>query len=241
MLKAIRVKVYQQSANFRKPASFLVRESYPLPPYSTVIGMIHNACGFANGEYHPMKICIQGDSISEHSDLATMYTFGIKYDPSRHNAGKVKNAKGEYDGIGKGVKSIHTITDLEMCFHIVPEEEEMFDVILNGLKNPKNYISLGRYEDFVRVDEVKEVELREVEGKTVSNKQSMYIPVKYITGRNNAIGTIYNLTKVFNIDKKTNIRTWTETVKVMYAKRNSKIKPEKTFFDDELNSAVYFA
>jgi len=58
MNKAIRIKCSQQLANYRKPTSFLIKESYPLPPYSTVIGMIHVACGFT--EYHPMDISIQG-------------------------------------------------------------------------------------------------------------------------------------------------------------------------------------
>lgn len=32
--------------------------TYPLPPYSTVIGALHNACNYT--EYHPMDISIQG-------------------------------------------------------------------------------------------------------------------------------------------------------------------------------------
>ncbi len=32
--------------NYRVPTSFQLKESYPLPPYSTVIGMVHSLCNF---------------------------------------------------------------------------------------------------------------------------------------------------------------------------------------------------
>ena len=60
MEKAIRVECFQNLVNYRKPSSFIIKESYPLPPYSTVLGMIHTACGYKKGDFHPMKISIQG-------------------------------------------------------------------------------------------------------------------------------------------------------------------------------------
>jgi CRISPR-associated protein Cas5t len=156
MLKAIRVRLWQQLPNYRKPASFLIRESFPLPPYSSVIGMVHTAYGFK--EYHPMKVSVQGRYASEVSDLNVMYNFGIKYDPTRHQY-KVKNEKGEYDGINRGVKSAHLLTDVELVLHILPENEEDFDVVLNGIKAPQTFLSLGRYEDIIRIDAVDVVAL----------------------------------------------------------------------------------
>ena len=51
-MKVIRVKLHQETANYRVPASHGFRESYPLPPISTVIGMVHYLCDFH--EYHPV-------------------------------------------------------------------------------------------------------------------------------------------------------------------------------------------
>lgn len=59
MEKAIRVECFQNLVNYRKPSSFIIKESYPLPPYSTVLGMIHTACGYPKGDFHPMKISVQ--------------------------------------------------------------------------------------------------------------------------------------------------------------------------------------
>lgn len=57
-MKAIRLHLKQNSANYRREETVNCRMTYPLPPYSTVIGAIHKACGYT--EYHPMKISIQG-------------------------------------------------------------------------------------------------------------------------------------------------------------------------------------
>ncbi|MGN9165152.1 type I-B CRISPR-associated protein Cas5b [Tissierellaceae bacterium HCP3S3_D8] len=72
-MKAIRVKLYQNMVNYRKPTSFQLKETYPLPPPSTVIGMVHNLCGFT--EYYEMDISIQGKYHSKVNDLYTRYEF----------------------------------------------------------------------------------------------------------------------------------------------------------------------
>lgn len=57
-MKAIRLHIKQNSANYRREETVGCRMTFPLPPYSTVIGALHKACGYT--EYHPMKISIQG-------------------------------------------------------------------------------------------------------------------------------------------------------------------------------------
>lgn len=56
IMKAIRVECFQNLVNYRKPSSFIIKETFPLPPYSTVLGMIHAACGFTT--FHPMELSI---------------------------------------------------------------------------------------------------------------------------------------------------------------------------------------
>ena len=52
--KILRIKLHQN----RKEETINNKMTYPLPPYSTVIGAIHAACGYE--EYRPMDISIQG-------------------------------------------------------------------------------------------------------------------------------------------------------------------------------------
>ncbi|MCX4341235.1 MAG: CRISPR-associated protein Cas5 [Lachnospiraceae bacterium] len=56
--EAIRLVVCQSSANYRRPETFDNKMTYPLPPYSTVIGALHKACGYT--ETREMDISIQG-------------------------------------------------------------------------------------------------------------------------------------------------------------------------------------
>ncbi|MDD6225776.1 MAG: CRISPR-associated protein Cas5 [bacterium] len=57
-MKAVRLHIKQNSANYRKEETVNCRMTYPLPPYSTVIGALHKACGYTS--YHPMRLSIQG-------------------------------------------------------------------------------------------------------------------------------------------------------------------------------------
>lgn len=56
--EAIRLVLHQSSANYRKPGAFDNKMTYPLPPFSTVIGAIHKACGYT--DTHEMDVSIQG-------------------------------------------------------------------------------------------------------------------------------------------------------------------------------------
>lgn len=248
MRKAIRLHIFQQMPNYRKPSSFLIKESFPLPPYSTVIGMIHAACGFT--EYHPMKISIQGTNASELSDYATMYTFGIAYDPTRHQL-KVPNEDGKYDGVTRGPKSVMLLTDVEMYIHIFPENEDDFDTILQGLRDPAEYISIGRREDIARVDEVTEVMLEETDSdddEDIISVYSAYLPVDYIgsTMSKEISGTVYSLPKKFEVDVKKGQRKWSEVIKARHlppdkAIIDNVIDNENVFYDSELKLPVFFA
>ncbi len=234
MVKAIRIKLSQQMANYRKPASFLIRESYPLPPYSSVIGMIHAACGFE--KYHPMKVSVQGWYASETSDFATMYNFGIKYDETRHQA-KVQNESGGYDGINIGPKNVHVLTDIYLVIHVIPEDENDFEKIVNGMMCPQNYLSLGRYEDLARLeDTVDIVEL--VEDEDYACKYDIYVP---FTTDLKSGGTIYNINKVFQIDTKSKLRNWKEVVKVRHVSKGEMLDIEDCWYDTELETIVCFA
>lgn len=58
-MRALRIHLTQSSANYRKEETIINKMTYPLPPLSTIIGAIHNACNFK--EYHEMDISVQGD------------------------------------------------------------------------------------------------------------------------------------------------------------------------------------
>lgn len=71
--EALRIVLHQTSANYRKPETFENKMTYPLPPYSTVIGALHKACGYT--ETHDMDISIQGRYGSMNREVYRDYNF----------------------------------------------------------------------------------------------------------------------------------------------------------------------
>ncbi len=57
-MKALRIILTQYKACYKKEEADLNKMTYPLPPFSTVIGALHSACGFKSCQ--PMNISIQG-------------------------------------------------------------------------------------------------------------------------------------------------------------------------------------
>ena len=230
-MKAVKLKLYQNMVNYKVPTSFQLKESYPLPPYSTVIGMVHSLCDFK--EYKPMKISISGNYFSKVNDLYTRYEFknGNPFEMGRHQL----NVNGY--GINRGVATAELLVDVNLTIHIIPEDqsEEFLNTIFEAFKYPREYPSLGRREDIVLIKDVRivDVEKKKLE-KDLSNGEDdfAYIPVNFIQEKlvnygdkkngMNIYGTRYELTKNYilnNIGTKAKpkmIRSW-EKEEVIYS------------------------
>ena len=195
MEKAIRIQCFQNLVNYRKPSSLIIKETYPLPPYSTVLGMIHAACGYDT--FHPMKISIQGTNQGTVSELYTRYSFssGAKYEEGRHQL--CVHDKEDY-GIFRGIANVELICENHLVIHVIPNEED-FDTVYKSLTNPPRYLSLGRYEDLVDIERVDIVNIHMDE--QVDVKRDIFIPVDSDVEVGNCRATIYNLTKEYEITK----------------------------------------
>ena len=203
MERAIRIECFQNLVNYRKPSSFLIKETFPLPPYSTVIGMIHAACGFK--EYHPMKVSIQGINSGTVSELYTRYSFNFdtKYEAGRHQF-SVSDGNKEY-GVFKGIAHVELVCCNNMVIHVVPEEKD-FDTVLEAVLNPPRYLSLGRHEDLLDIQKAEAVELEYTEDE-VAVKRDIYIPVDGDIDIGNISTTTYLLNKEYEISKQ-GLRRW---------------------------------
>ncbi len=246
-MKAIRLKIFQNLVNYKLPTSFQLKETYPLPPYSTVIGMVHNACEFT--EYVPMKVSVQGKYHSKVNDLATRYEFkpGMNFDKSRHQL----NVDGF--GIGRGVSTVELLSEVELLIHIVPENQEFVEEICEKLTYPHEYLSLGRREDLIvfgelpKIVEVEETELEE--DLSIKNSYSAYIPIEILKeeavkiGSKEGVkisGTVYKLTKDYEIKNygtaksPKNFRVWNK-IKVVYGSDITGLEEENVYVDEDKN------
>nr|DAU24160.1 MAG TPA: Cas system-associated protein [Caudoviricetes sp.] len=66
-MKVLRIVLKQSSANYRKAGTIDNKTTYPLPIPATIIGALHNICGYT--DYHSMHISIQGNYESISKDM----------------------------------------------------------------------------------------------------------------------------------------------------------------------------
>lgn len=245
-MKAIRVKLWQDMVNYKKPTSFQLKETYPLPPYSTIIGMIHSLCGY--NEYKEMKISVQGKYFSKVNDLYTRYEFknGMKYDSSRHQL-----QAGEF-GISRGISTVELLVDVELLIHIIPEDQSLLEEIRSAFENPVEYPSLGRREDLATIvgkPRIVEIIEKELDKTTGADKDyGAYIPVSMLEKmklKNNVdgvefTGTRYKIAKnyeLINYGSKTSpkiFRKWNKE-EVVYGTNILAMRKRKVFLDEDEN------
>lgn len=66
-MEALRIVLKQSSANYRKAGTIDNKMTYPLPIPATIIGALHNICGYT--DYHSMDISIQGNFEAVSKDM----------------------------------------------------------------------------------------------------------------------------------------------------------------------------
>lgn len=217
--QVIRVICTQEMACYAKPHSYLLKETYPLPPYSTVIGMVHAVCGFKT--YHPMQVSIQGTFSPTVSDLYTRYSFSSdKFEADRHNL--VIPGKGKEIGAVRGTAHVECVTDVRLVLHILPENEADLPLILEGFDCPEVFPALGRHNDLLNIESAELVTLTLSDEEVCATGRYAdyisYVPIDlleeitpYATPSKPA--TTYKLYKTYSIDPKTNRRIWDEVVR----------------------------
>lgn len=200
-MKAIRLKLRQDMVNYKKPMSFQIKETYPLPPYSTVIGMVHALCGFKT--YVPMQVSVQGNYASKVFDSYIRYEFANKkFEEGRHQIHIVSND--ESFGINRGIAQVELLVDVELLLHIVPKDqsEESLAHIYQSLLYPSTFPSLGRYEDTALFEEVSLVTLEWIENEVERTfHYDFYVPVEQVTDAIKTSSVQYDIHKTYEIQK----------------------------------------
>lgn len=207
------MKLFQETACYKKPFAFKVAETYPLPPYSTVIGMLHKILKADSGEYYDMNLSIQGEYESIFNNYQNLYKY-----------------KGK-DSVTLMPMNVHQLLNVNIILHIKAEDailEKIYNNVVNGIES----FTLGRNEDLVRVDEIKMVEFKEA--SSVYVKKSAYIP-NYLTDEF-VHGINYRLNSKYVIKK--DLRQW-EKINVKYIDGNANEQLENVYVDED-GDAIYF-
>ena len=157
-MKALRLDLFQETACYRKPFAIKISETYPLPPYSTINGLLHRILDAK--EYIPIRISIQGDYESLVNEYQTTYFYK-------------KNT------VTKMPMNQHLLLNVRLIVHI-SAENSVLDELYNSIRNLEEFLSLGRREDLLRIDDIQFVELNEykIDSDAEDDEEDEDIPKK---------------------------------------------------------------
>ena len=212
-MKILKLKLYQETACYKKPFASKVAETYPLPPYSTIIGMFHKIIQARAGEYFPMNISVQGS-----------------YEGIVSNYQSLRMYKGK-DKVTSMPRNVHQLLDVNLIIH-VQAEDEIIDKIYQNIINGIETFTLGRNEDIVRIDSIKILEnVNDVEEPEIL--KNAYIP-EWID--NEVTGINYRLNTTYTIQD--DIRKWNK-VNVKYVEKHTNQHLDE-ILQDEDGDNIYF-
>lgn len=160
--KIIFIEIFQPFAQYRNPFTFYYSQTYPLPPKSTIIGMLQNAVGDWYGneygieKWWNLKISVHGGFESIFWNYQNLIKGEIKFD---ENMRLINQNLPLY---GDGLTSQRTPVYQQELFNghlyiFIRGEEDLVKKIKEALVKPNKILYLGRSEDVVFIRSVKEV------------------------------------------------------------------------------------
>ena len=198
-MKGVKLVGHMDMAQFKiHPWVGGLERTYPLPPYSTVFGMVHSLCGWKR--YHPMMVSVAGRGIPNRDEFSMRWKGGMYSSTETGEFAerfpvRVRDGEG-FRGYVRQPAAMEYIADLDLRLHILPLDQSEVDEIVSALRYPKRFPSLGRHEDLIRIDGVQETEISGTEIEAFLDMPA------YIPWHSGMIGTVYKIHKTYTIDKK---------------------------------------
>lgn len=174
-MKLLRLKLFQETACYLKPFAYKVGETYPLAPFSTVKGMLHAV--LEASEYIPMNLSIQGKSEGFIIDYQKKFMYKKSDVPQIVTTDGLPEAPEPDTKLYTTMPMYqHLLYNVEHVIH-VEAKEEILQELYNRFHQLTTTLSMGRWEDIVRIDEVCFVEGTEDWMEEFIYNQ--YVPVNY--------------------------------------------------------------
>ncbi len=184
--KTLFIEIFQPFAQYRNPFTFYYAQTYPLPPKSTIIGMLQNALndwyGHVRGieEWWKLKISIHGGFESvfwNYQQLIKATKTGISL---IHFRGKPTLWNQNLPLYGFPVTSQRSPVSQQELFNgwlytFIRGEERFLTEIKDALQRPEKVLSLGRSEDVIFIRNVEFVESSWKTSKEVAIKYPTYV------------------------------------------------------------------
>jgi CRISPR-associated protein Cas5t len=169
-VKVLKLKIFQPTAHYRIPFTFARRHTYPIPPYSTVIGLICNILGIENQEDENFKKLKNGLSLAiygRYESLNREYVWFRSLNKEAHinrfsySENRFIDQMPEHPG-GQIPTRIDVLENVNLIIYIKHDEENFLFEIKNNIENPQKRISpihLGRAEDLVILEAIEIIDI----------------------------------------------------------------------------------
>ena len=163
----LKLEISMPNAHFRIIHSSEPQKTYPVPPYSTVIGFLANVLG----DKEQIEVMLEGDLVlgilSQHDYITREYTWLRNLLPSAHTNryGSPNNRTwqevSEHIG-GQSPVSIEVLNDVHLVLYIYHSDYALLKMLQQNITAPESWYShlhLGRAEDWVIVNSASMVSL----------------------------------------------------------------------------------
>ena len=158
--EALKFEVFTSVACFKTPFSIRGVETYPLPPYSTVIGFLYKALG---RKYKGQKfsLSVQGDYKAIFRDYLTFRKYNL--DKKR---------------LEKKPIEVPFLYSFKLVAHLLGSKE-ILNLFERALRRPASYLGLGLREIPAKIGKVKRVKIKWTSLEDpVELKYNAYIPIE---------------------------------------------------------------
>ncbi len=164
------IELFQPYAQYRNPFTFYYAQSYPLPPKSTIIGMLQNAINdwygnkFGIDKWWNLKVSIHGGFESAFWNYQQLIKGNTELVKIGSKIALWNQKKPLYN---EGPKSQRTPVYQQELFNghlfiFIRGDKELLEGIRNALENPQKILYLGRSEDVVFIRKVDFVEPKKI-------------------------------------------------------------------------------
>ena len=242
--KTLIFELFQPFAQYRNPFTFYYAQTYPLPPKSTIIGMLQNAVGdwYGNNrgieKWWNLNISIHGGFESVFWNYQRLIKGEIELKRVNEKPVLFNQKLPLYGG---GLTSERSPTNQQELFNghlylFIKGEEGFIEEIKSSIETPKKVLSLGRSEDVIFI---KNVELIGLTKRKIAEKNLWLTYPTYIKSKTKLNGE----EKRFPI-KNMKYPVFSIPVKVLFENNGTPIKTKgeltkKTERKPEFETVIY--
>jgi CRISPR-associated protein Cas5t len=220
--RLLRIEIFQPTAHYRVPFAQKVKHTYPIPPYSTVKGLLANILGINKNIKEPKenellaklketKMAIFGNFKSKSEEYTWLRNLSKDYHEGRFKSIECRIFNGEVEHPGGQLPAIiNTLNDVNIYIYLYHSDTEFLKKIEDSFLNPTTRnepLHLGRAEDIIIIENITQIEpkVNMLEG---NYKMFFWIPQKpYTWGDNISFefekvrGLLYQIPTFYRIEE----------------------------------------